>query len=461
MKVLKILLSFTFFCSIFTFSTHTRAEPAKDYYSILVKKPEDLNQIQKLAKENKLTITYSIKELGLLQVLATDSQLDSIVKSPLVDTYNQSLRLLKSENEGQGELLKSEFPPLWNRQWDMKEITHNGESYKLFSGTKDVTVAIIDSGIDINHPDLKGNIVEGSRNLVPKGGFRNTEPEETGDINRLNDILGHGTNTAGQIAANGFMKGVAPGVGIKSYRVFGSKSGESIWIIKAIIEAAKDDSDVINLSLGEYLVKGTVFTDNGKSKNDLAEIKAYKKAIKFANKQGSAVVAAAGNESLDVNNQKQMSDFYTNKYHKKLSGSVLDIPAALPGVVTVGSVGPTKQLSSFSNYGKGFIDISAPGGDLRLLQEKGYDQWINEGLFQQEQIVTTAPDGYTYSWGNSIAAPKVSGTLALIIDKKNLKEQPNKSVRFLYNHGISSEPAYKGNELIGNGNLDVYNAVSQ
>lgn len=132
----------------------------------------------------------------------------------------------------------------------MKQVTNNGESYKLFSGTKNVTVGIIDSGLDINHLDLKDNVVQGSKNLVPKGGFRGKEIEETGELNLLTDKLGHGTHVAGQIAANGNLKGIAPGIGIKSYRVFGEQNADSLWIIKAIIEAAKDDVDVINISLG-------------------------------------------------------------------------------------------------------------------------------------------------------------------------------------------------------------------
>ena len=92
--------------------------------------------------------------------------------------------------------------------------------------------------------------MQGSKNLVPKGGFRGKEIEETGELNLLTDKLGHGTHVAGQIAANGNLKGIAPGIGIKSYRVFGEQNADSLWIIKAIIEAAKDDVDVINISLG-------------------------------------------------------------------------------------------------------------------------------------------------------------------------------------------------------------------
>ncbi len=109
-------------------------------------------------------------------------------------------------------------------------------------------------------------------------GLEGQESQETGELNRLIDLRRHGTFTAGQIAANGFMKGIAPGIGIKMYRVFGNGAGEAIWVIKAIVEAAKDNVDVINLSLGEYLINGIVSSSDGESSEELSEIRAYKKS---------------------------------------------------------------------------------------------------------------------------------------------------------------------------------------
>ncbi|MGR5939488.1 S8 family peptidase [Bacillus pacificus] len=278
----------------------------------------------------------------------------------------------------------------------MQQVTHNGDSYRLYPGTKNVTVGIIDSGIDINHPDLINNISPGSKNLVPKGGFRGQESQETGELNRLIDLRRHGTFTAGQIAANGFMKGIAPGIGIKMYRVFGNGAGEAIWVIKAIVEAAKDNVDVINLSLGEYLINGIVSSSDGESSEELSEIRAYKKAIKYAKSKGSVIVAAAGNDGLNVTNKQEMNDFFRKKNENTgvtYNGEVLDVPAELPNIVTVSSVGPSKLLSLFSNYGENFIDIAAPGGDNRLFQQYGLEQWVKNKLMLKELILTTAPGG--------------------------------------------------------------------
>ncbi|MEJ7371217.1 S8 family serine peptidase, partial [Staphylococcus caprae] len=76
----------------------------------------------------------------------------------------------------------------------------------ISEGTHNTTVGIIDSGINKQHPDLKKNIID-SKNFVPKGGINGKETYETGDINQTNDLTGHGTSVAGQIAANGYMKG--------------------------------------------------------------------------------------------------------------------------------------------------------------------------------------------------------------------------------------------------------------
>ncbi|MBR9656984.1 peptidase S8 [Bacillus cereus] len=446
---------------IFSPAKLINAEEEENYYTVLLEEHEEWEKARKIIQENNIEIVYSVEEINVFQVKATQEKMNRIGYKSFINTYNESLRFSNVSNKA-NKIETLENPMLWENQWDMKKVTNDGKSYDVFSGSKNVTVGIIDSGVDSNHPDLKGNIVPGSKNLVPNGGFRGKEKSETGDINYFEDKTGHGTFTAGQIAANGNIKGIAPNIGIKSYRVFGEGLGESIWIIKGIIQAAKDDVDVINLSLGQYLVDGKVFLNSSESKKDLAEIKAYKRAIKFARNEGSVVVAAAGNDSLNVNDSRQMNEIYKKKntlHEVSYTGKVLDVPAALPNVVTVSSVGLENELSVFSNYGEGFIDIAAPGGDLKLFNELGIEQYYSSGAFKKEQVVGTAPGGgYSFSVGNSVAAPKVSGALALIIDKKNYKNQPNKSTNFLYQHGVNGyEEKYS---FFGHGTLDVYKAVT-
>jgi subtilisin family serine protease len=117
----------------------------------------------------------------------------------------------------------------------LKESTNNGKSYELGTGSHDVVVGIIDTGIDRDHPDLINNLLPGSKNFVSKGGYQGTESEETGNPDAFDDKDGHGSHVAGSIAGNGEMLGVAPNLGIKAYRVFGKSSAETAWVVSAII----------------------------------------------------------------------------------------------------------------------------------------------------------------------------------------------------------------------------------
>jgi lantibiotic leader peptide-processing serine protease len=470
-KTSMTIITTLLICFCFTNYGHAKTE-TNQYYTVILKDRSKWTQSIKKIKKSQGEITYTVPEIGLIQFKG--NQKVAKTNASLFKSLSPSLKLekpststsksFKKPNSSVNSIkgLDSTLPALWDMQWDMKEITHNGESYNIESGSSNVTVGIVDSGIDIDHPDLVDNLKSGSKNLVPKGGLRGTEPEETGDINSINDINGHGTMVAGSIAANGEIKGVAPNTGIKVYRVFGNKSADAVWIIKAIIQAAKDDVDVINLSLGSYYIDGNIYKDGELSDNKWADVEGYKLAIEYANKLGSVVVASAGNDSIDVSNKSELNDFLKKKYAeegKTFNGVGIEAPGELPGVVTVSSTGPTQQLSLFSNFGKNYIDIAAPGGDSRLLEKYGQEAWWDGGLFRQEQVLTTFNTGrYLFASGTSMAAPKVSATLALIIDQRHYKNRPSNSIDYLYKNGVKKdiEPnlAYWGN-----GQLDVYNAV--
>ncbi|MGG3390123.1 S8 family serine peptidase [Bacillus anthracis] len=127
--------------------------------------------------------------------------------------------------------------------------------------------------------------------------------------------------------------------------------------------------------------------------------------------------------------------------------------------MTVSSIGPSKELSLFSNFGDGFIDIAAPGGDNRLFKQFDFNIWDEQKMYEKEKVISTGPDqDYFYDAGNSTAAPKVSGALALIVGQRNLKDKPNQAVEYLYRWGV--DPVENGRSLFGNGILNVYKAVN-
>lgn len=304
--------------------------------------------------------------------------------------------------------------------WDIDKVTENGESYKTEEGNHEVKVAIVDSGLDFNHPDLKENIIEKGKSFI--SGITDTQ-----------DNLGHGTMVAGTIAANGKMKGIAPKVGIVPYKVFDKSGADSFDVIRAIIQAAQDDMDVINLSLGTY--------KSVKNKEEHATYTSYIRAIDYAKRKGSVVVASSGTEEkgFDISDPialaKQRGFGQDAQYH---------LPGGLSNVITVSASNKEDLLALNSNYGSN-ITIGAPGGDYGPL-------WISEGKADVRYMtMTTYPTnlpqsivsqyvgfekGYELMIGTSLAAPKVSATAALIIaeykEKYGVKPSPEQVEHILY-----------------------------
>ncbi|MFL1676601.1 S8 family peptidase [Paenibacillus dendritiformis] len=451
MKKLMYSCLFMLF-GMFIFTSHVGAQAAET--TILFKPEVSLEQKHEFLAQNQFDLLYEIPEVNLVTVNMDEAQIVKLERHPFIEAINPATSIKKPEittiqpitfqPAQRFQALMSPISLLWDYQWDMKAVTSDGQSYSLHTPSTRTVIGIIDSGIDTSHPDLQYSIVQGSKNLVPAGGHNGTELEEQGKPDDIEDKLGHGTGVAGQITANGMLKGAAPGIGIKAYRVFGTKSAKTSWVIKAIVEAANDDVDVINLSIGEYMLVSGQFS-NGT--NDSAEYNAYKRAINYAHEKGSVVVASVGNDGVHISDNQQMIDVLNSKLNNitVVEGKVLDMPGHLKNVVAVGSTGPTKELSLFSNYDQGFLNVLAPGGDFRYLYQYGQDQWTEEAWFEKELILTTwLEGGYNYDAGTSFAAPKVSAAVALIIDKYGWKDDPEKVMRHLKNYS-TYEPALTDN----------------
>lgn len=226
-------------------------------------------------------------------------------------------------------------------------------------------VAILDTGCQTDHPDLRDRIIGG----------RNFTSDFNGDAANFDDNNGHGTHVAGTVAASynedGGLAGVAPEAHLLILKVLrGEGGGEYQWIIDGIHFAvdwkgADDETvSVISMSLG--------------GPEDVAELHS---AIKRAVDAGIAVVCAAGNEGDDSHD--------TNEFA---------YPGAYGEVIQVGAVDFNRRIAKFSNTNDE-IDLVAPG--------------IN--------IYSTFPGGkYASLSGTSMAAPHVSGALVLI---KNIAEK--------------------------------------
>src|SRR5690625_4675195 len=177
-------------------------------------------------------IVDKIPEIGVYYVLSNEKikelkrekKVISVQKEASVSMDKVHLR---SANNNLFHNEKEKIKSIWDKQWDIKKVTNNGMSHKIHEISNNISVAIIDSGIEYNHKDLKKSILRKSKNMVPKMGYNSLEEYEYGKIDDIQDKMGHGTAVAGQISADGEMKGIAPGLGINIYRVFGKKKAKT------------------------------------------------------------------------------------------------------------------------------------------------------------------------------------------------------------------------------------------
>ncbi|HDO9489851.1 TPA: S8 family serine peptidase [Clostridioides difficile] len=331
-------------------------------------------------------------------------------------------------------------------RWDIDRVTNNRETYKIQQGNHNVKVAIIDSGIDGNHPDLKDNLIY-SKSFIP------------GNSSTI-DTLGHGTMVAGEIAANGNLKGVAPKTAIASYKVFDGNKCESSWVINAIIAAIDDGMDVINLSLGT--------TKSLIDKEDLKILLAYKDAINYAQSKNCIIVAAAGTYEHGINIS---NPFYLAEKLGYKDDLRIFLPGGLPNIITVSATNRDNKLSYYSNYGAN-IGVAAPAGDYgpewmsKKIANLKYMSLVTypTNLPQSElSLMKEFEKGYEFiQGGTSIAVPKVCGAAALIIseykERYGIKPSALDVTKLIYD-GATSGYFTKNKFYYGNGILNIYNSL--
>ncbi|WP_433548275.1 S8 family peptidase [Streptomyces sp. CA-294286] len=338
-------------------------------------------------------------------------------------------RLTASEAQAAAKKATAAEDPLEPLLWALPTIRADKAHQKTL-GSKKVNVTVIDTGVDDTHPDLAPNFdAKGSASCV--GGKADTT---AGAWRPKADESDHGTHVAGTIAAakNGVgVTGVAPGVkvsGIKVADATGFFYTEAV--VCAFMYAAEHGADVTNNS---YYTDPWMF--NCKDDPDQgALVEATDRAHGYAWKKGTISVASAGNSNFDLG-AKEIVD--TTSPNDSTPGSrtidpkkCLDIPMQLDDVLTVSATGAKNLKSSYSNYGKGVIDIAAPGGDRTAYQAP-------EGPAVDGRILSTVPGGYGYKNGTSMASPHVSGVLALL-KSTHPKATPRQLERMVTTHAEST-----------------------
>ncbi|MFE6285273.1 type VII secretion-associated serine protease mycosin [Streptomyces sp. NPDC057877] len=247
------------------------------------------------------------------------------------------------------------------RQWALDAL-HTQQAWQTTKGAG-ITVAVLDTGVDDQHPDLVGNVL-GTEDLVGFGAGRGDEHWAKHGTAMAGIIAGHGHGLGN---ADGVM-GIAPEAKILPVRVIledkdparaKARKSRGNALAEGIRWAADHGADVINLSLGD---------DSASAHPEPAE----DEAVQYALDKGAVVVASAGNGGE--------------------KGDHISYPAAYPGVIAVTAVDRYGTRASFSTR-RWYATVSAPGVD----------------------VVIADPDGRYYEgWGTSAAAAFVSGAAALL-----------------------------------------------
>nr|WP_237690736.1 S8 family peptidase [Paenibacillus caui] len=224
------------------------------------------------------------------------------------DDYGIGLDDTRDVTEVPNDALFSDY------QWNLP-ITNTNQGWKLSTGASDVIVAVVDTGVDLDHPDLQGRLLPGYNVVSP-----NDKPM---------DDVGHGTHVAGIIAANvnnrEGIAGMTWSTKILPVKALDSSgSGTTYSVAQGIIWAVDQGAKVINLSLGNY-----------------AEAQFLHDAIKYAFDHDAVVIAATGNDNTERPGY----------------------PAAYPEVLSVSATDSNLKRASFSNFGD-YIDVMAPGESI-------------------------------------------------------------------------------------------------
>ncbi|MFV1982913.1 MAG: S8 family serine peptidase [Thiohalomonadales bacterium] len=329
----------------------------------------------------------------------------------------------------------------WGQQeddlWGLKKIKAE-QSWDISKGAN-VIVAVVDSGLYIQHPDIAANVWKNS-NEIPNNGIDDDNNGYIDDINGWNfendnndvtDVEGHGTHVSGIIAAVGNNATGIIGIAPKA-KIMPVKLGfDDVSIVRALLYAANNGANVINNSWGfDYVISAPVVEE----------------AIRLIYDMGITVVFAAGNLAMDVQTTT---------------------PSNMSEVIVVGASTPLDNTAFFSNFG--YLDITAPGGgeaDLSLLPDEnaafaGVDNILSllapDSFFDLPDLIIN--NEYLRVSGTSMSAPYVTGVIAQILSKH--PDYTPEQIRQIIHNGADDISSPGFDIKTGFGRLNSFKSLQQ
>ena len=292
------------------------------------------------------------------------------------------------------------------------DLIHLPYARMFTKGDPSVTIAVLDTGVNPDHRELKGKIYKRT-DFVNLNGLDTSSflVDQKGYDDWPEDVVGHGTHVSGIIAGQGLEmdEGVCPDCRVLAVRVLATmKSGERLVgagivdNINAGIKWAVDNgADIINMSLGIKHSGGGL---------------PHEEVIQYALHKNVTIVAASGNDGTD------------EKYY----------PGALPGVIAVGAVDNDGQVTNFTSYGAN-ITVVAPGLNV-------YSSFTH--------------GGYAFASGTSQASPFVAGTIGLLkaYAKKRGKKLGNNEIQYILKSTSDKADTQMRSQKAGYGVINLVDA---
>ncbi len=322
-------------------------------YIVKFKDERTLNELLKKVKtmdNSKVTQVHYPGNLAKIKTLLDQKAFLQNIKGIKYVVKNYQLKIFRA-NYTPLATLKDQYANIITRAQEAWAAAGN-------TGSKDIKVAVIDTGVDYNHESLKAN-------MLPGYDFAKDDNDPMDEISFQNP--GHGTHCSGSVGATGTVdngtQGASPIVSIIPIRFLDENgSGDLMNAIKAIDFAIEQGAHIMSNSWGAEV--------------SMTDAQPIIEAIQRAQAAGIVFVAAAANSSKN----NDSANFYPTN-------------ARLSNVISVAATDSNDKLASFSNYGVHKVDIAAPGVDI---------------------ISTTPRDKYQNLSGTSMSTPFVSGALAFL-----------------------------------------------